>query len=99
MEPASAQLRSDLLEGLLLWQDTAAGLADGSLTAVAVTPAQARIVDEVANRLATVASRGLREAIEAQRRRVPPGLSLAQALLAEIGHPSQNSRGRGRGNR
>ena len=86
-------LRSDLLEGLSLWQNTAAGLADGSLTTVAITPGQARIVDEVANTLVAVASPGLRQAVQAQRRRTSPGLTLAQALLSEIGHPSHAGRG------
>ena len=88
-------LRSDLLEGLLLWQGAADGLVDGSVTTVPVTPEQARIVDVVTNRLSAVGSRGLRQAIQAQRRRVPPGFTLAQALLRDIGHPS-HAPGRGR---
>ena len=84
-------LRRDLLDGLLLWQNTAAGLSDGSLTTVTVTPEQTRIVDQVANRLEAVGSRGLRQAIQAQKRRVPPGYTLARALFREIGHVSRPS--------
>jgi hypothetical protein len=62
-----------------------AAIADGRGEAITVTAEQARAVDEVVNRLAKAGSPALRKAIEEERRRHPPGLSVAQAVLREIG--------------
>ena len=79
-------LRAAVRRGLLLWQSNVTALADGRGKTVTVTPEQAQVVDEVAGRLAAVGSPRLRQAIAAERRRLPPGRNLAQGLLDRIGH-------------
>jgi hypothetical protein len=68
-----------------------AAIADGRREAITVTADQARAVDDVINRLAKAGSPALHKAIEEERRRHPPGFSLAQAVLREIG-PADNER-------
>jgi uncharacterized delta-60 repeat protein len=82
-----AALRSLLLKGLLLWQPHVSALVESNRKkspSLVVTPEQARVVDEVADRLMAVGSRKLAQAIARERNAIPPGLSTVAGLLLAI---------------
>jgi hypothetical protein len=76
------------LKGLLLWQPHATSLAQGNKkkpSKLVVTAEQARVVDEIVERLTALGSRKLAQAIARERKALPPGLSIADGLLRVIG--------------
>ena len=74
------------------WPRRTNALSEGRAKNVKVTPEQARVVDDVVNRLEAVGSGELRKAIQAERSTLVPGLNLAQALLRKIDIQSTNGR-------
>ncbi len=75
-----SNLRTELRDGLLLWQADLAALADGRGGSATIDAEQVRAAEAVLDRLAAKGSPRLRRAIEQERRAHPPASFVGKPL-------------------